>query len=86
MALFGQVTHVVWLAWPHHMGWASKVVLAHMPRFGLNPFPFSRIDSNFGNSYLFDYCSKIHKTNSLRFLISISTHKNIKMNNSIGIK
>jgi hypothetical protein len=33
---------------------------------------------NFRNSYLFEYCSKIHGTNSVRFLNSCSTHENYK--------
>jgi hypothetical protein len=33
---------------------------------------------NFRNSYLFEYCSKIHGTNSVRFLNSCSTHEKYK--------
>jgi hypothetical protein len=40
-----------------------------------NPFPFLElfwIDSNFGNSYLFEYCSEIHETNWLLSYVSLS--------------
>jgi hypothetical protein len=45
----------------------------------LFPFPIQfRFNLNFGNSYLFEYCSKIHETNSVGFLISSSIHEKYK--------
>jgi hypothetical protein len=40
-----------------------------------NSFPFPRIDSNFGNSYLFEYLPKIHETSSIGFINSSSIHE-----------
>jgi hypothetical protein len=72
---------------------ASSHVLGHVAGFGPMAegfiksffiFPDSiQISSNFRNSYLFDFFSKIHEANSIGFLNSSSIHKKYKMNSGI---
>jgi hypothetical protein len=71
--------------WPEPSGLASPARVG--PRTGFSPFaegfdlnPYSfpdllKFSSNFGNSYLFEYFSKIHKINSVGFLNSRYIHK-----------
>jgi hypothetical protein len=50
------------------------------------PFPYAGFIPNFGNSYLFEYLSNIHETNSVGLLNSVSIHENIKLNSRTGVE
>jgi hypothetical protein len=71
--------------WPEPSGLASPARAGSRTGFSplaegfdLNPYSFPdllKFSSNFGNSYLFEYFSKIHKINSVGFLNSRYIHK-----------